>query len=184
MHLRIHGLEVYARARTEPQTWHHITTYPILALSGKPGPKLREGDHQVPEGIYRAAALNPNSRFHLSIRLNYPNEFDQRMAHIDGRNKLGSDIMIHGNAVSVGCLAIGNLAAEDLFVLTAHVSKEHVRILISPTDFRQQNTPSIAKLISRSKQPHWLGELYTQLHSQLLQFPLPAHQLTKTVSMN
>lgn len=170
-------LEVYARAGAAPQAWHHIKTYPILALSGKLGPKLKEGDQQVPEGMYRAVLLNPNSRFHLSIRLNYPNEFDQKMANIDGRHQLGGDIMIHGNAVSTGCLAIGNLAAEDLFILTAHVSKEHVRILISPTDFRQPNAPSITALTSQSKQRDWLSGLYAQLHKQLLQFPLPTKKL-------
>ena len=69
--------------------------YPILAASGVLGPKLREGDKQVPEGIYGAEALNPNSKFHLSIRLNYPNTFDRRMAQSDGRTQLGGDIMIH-----------------------------------------------------------------------------------------
>lgn len=178
-------LEVYARAKS--QVWHHIKTYPILALSGKPGPKLKEGDRQVPEGMYRAAFLNPNSRFHLSIRLNYPNEFDQQMAHIDNRTQLGGDIMIHGNAVSIGCLAVGNRAAEDLFILASHVSKEHVYILISPTDFRQPNAPSITALTSQSEQPHWLGGLYAQLQKQLLQFPLPIHKtltLTKSVNMS
>ncbi|MGC1481823.1 MAG: hypothetical protein WA771_15090, partial [Chthoniobacterales bacterium] len=53
-----------------------VATYPILGQSGRLGPKLREGDHQIPEGFYRLLALNPNSRFHVSIRVDYPNEFD------------------------------------------------------------------------------------------------------------
>src|ERR1043166_8397494 len=38
-----------------------LKTYPILAASGTSGPKLREGDRQVPEGLYQIESLNPNS---------------------------------------------------------------------------------------------------------------------------
>src|SRR5512138_207310 len=69
-------LEVYAQVNGR---WRFVKSYRVLAASGQPGPKLREGDHQVPEGVYRVESLNPNSRFHLSVRLNYPNEFDRRM---------------------------------------------------------------------------------------------------------
>jgi hypothetical protein len=79
-----------------------IRSYPILAASGKLGPKLRKGDLQVPEGPYRIESLNPNSRFHLALRVNYPNAFDRAQAQTDGRTNLGGDIMIHGNAVSIG----------------------------------------------------------------------------------
>jgi hypothetical protein len=37
----------------------------------------------------------------------------------DGRKNLGSNIMIHGKNCSVGCLAMGDEAAEELFVLAA-----------------------------------------------------------------
>src|SRR4051812_46028735 len=47
-------------------SWARIDALPILAASGAAGPKLRQGDGQVPEGIYRLVAFNPNSRFHLS----------------------------------------------------------------------------------------------------------------------
>ena len=63
-------LEVYARNAGQP--WRLIKTYAVLAASGAPGPKLKEGDHQVPEGVYRVESLNPNSRFHLSVRLDTP----------------------------------------------------------------------------------------------------------------
>ena len=112
-----------------------------------------------------AELLNPNSRFHLSIRVNYPNAFDRRMATQDGRTQLGGDIMIHGNAVSIGCLAMGDEAAEDLFVLAALATKERTRIIISPTDFR---TGILGRLRA---QPAWAGELYQQLRAELKQFP-------------
>ncbi|MHC4915911.1 MAG: L,D-transpeptidase family protein, partial [Planctomycetota bacterium] len=71
-----------------------VKTHPVLGASGGPGPKLREGDRQVPEGFYLVEGLNPNSAFHLSIRLDYPNDFDLRMAERDGRASPGGDIYI------------------------------------------------------------------------------------------
>ncbi|HEY3378363.1 MAG TPA: hypothetical protein VGL77_12800, partial [Armatimonadota bacterium] len=88
-----------------------LRAYPIHAASGHLGPKLREGDLQVPEGIYHVESLNPRSLFHLSLRLDYPNAFDHEMARHDGRTQLGGDIMIHGSAASAGCLAMGNPAS-------------------------------------------------------------------------
>jgi hypothetical protein len=156
-------LEVYARpAPTEP--WRFIHAYPVLKASGEPGPKLREGDRQVPEGLYRAEALNPNSRYHLAVRLDYPNAFDREMAKAEGRDKLGGDIMIHGSAVSIGCLAMGNEAAEDLFVLTALAGTASTRIVVSPTDFRIN--PGFAPPAG----PAWRGQLYENLRVELQQF--------------
>ncbi|MDP6107472.1 MAG: hypothetical protein QGI33_03440 [Candidatus Brocadiia bacterium] len=60
--------------------WAFIRSYPVLAASGHAGPKLREGDRQVPEGVCRVAGLNPNSSYHLSMKLYYPNEHDWEKA--------------------------------------------------------------------------------------------------------
>jgi hypothetical protein len=160
-------LQVYAR-NASAQRWTFVKQYPILAASGKPGPKLMEGDRQVPEGSYKAEFLNANSRFHLSIRLDYPNEFDRRMALRDHRSTLGGDIMIHGNEVSIGCLAMGDEAAEDLFILAAQVGKERTRIVVSPTDFRVRSHAPSQQL------PIWTRELYAELRSQLRQYPSPS----------
>jgi hypothetical protein len=164
-------LEVHARDDAR-NPWQRIATYSIRGASGGPGPKLREGDRQVPEGLYRAAALNPNSRFHLSIRLDYPNAFDRRMAALDGRERLGGDVMIHGNAYSAGCLAMGNRAAEDLFVLAALVGLPQVRILIAPTDFRDPRRG--AKGSGESGGPAWLPVLYGELRAALRGYAAPA----------
>jgi murein L,D-transpeptidase YafK len=86
------------------------------------------------------------------------------MAKVDGRTRLGGDIMIHGNSVSVGCLAMGDDAAEDLFVLSALVSKERVKIVISPTDFRTGTSMNLVE------EPHWVGGLYGMLREELRQF--------------
>jgi hypothetical protein len=153
-------LALYARDETS-QPWRHVTTYRVLGASGGPGPKLREGDQQVPEGVYRVTLLNPNSRFHLSLRLDYPNAFDRQMALADGREQLGGDVMIHGTAASIGCLAMGNQAAEDLFVLAAWVGIDNIRVVICPTDFRdaQAQDPIVGV--------PWASQLYTMLRSEL-----------------
>ncbi|OQX01323.1 MAG: hypothetical protein BWK73_46470 [Thiothrix lacustris] len=159
-------LELYAR---DPQgAWQQVLAYPIQAASGITGPKLREGDKQVPEGIYAIESLNPNSLFHVSLRLNYPNAFDQQMGLADGRVDLGSDIMIHGKAKSIGCLAMGDAVAEELFALAAWVGKENVRVVIAPTDFRQAavaNVPAVPL-------PAWTEGLYATIRTELAHYPV------------
>lgn len=142
-----------------------IREYDILAASGVAGPKLREGDSQVPEGVYGISVLNPDSTFHLSLGVSYPNAFDRAMARRDGRNQLGGDIMIHGNAVSSGCLAMGDTAAEELFVLAAETGCKHVTIILCPVDFRTTNFTASS--------PAWTPTLYTQLRAKLAAYPLP-----------
>lgn len=156
-------VELYARAVEQP--WRRVRAYPILAASGTSGPKLREGDLQVPEGVYEVTLLNPNSRFHVSLRLGYPNQFDRAMAESEGRTQLGGDIMIHGAAQSVGCLAVGDAAAEELFFLAAAVGLPHVKVIISPTDFRRGALMSPA-----GTAPAWTIQLYTALASELAHY--------------
>ena len=142
-----------------------IKKYPILAASGKLGPKLKEGDHQVPEGIYRITALNPNSSFHLSMRLDYPNEQDQKQAEKEGRTGIGDDIYIHGKAASIGCLAIGDMAIEELFILTSQIKNENVVVIITPADFRKVDYRNY--IISDIP---WTKGLYENIANELLKY--------------
>ncbi len=157
-------LELYAR---DPQgAWQQVLAYPIQAASGITGPKLREGDRQVPEGIYAIESLNPNSLFHVSLRLNYPNAFDQQMGLADERATLGSDIMIHGKDKSIGCLAMGDAVAEELFALAAWVGKENMRVVIAPTDFRRKPFVPPATLLL------WTDVLYATIRTELAHYPV------------
>jgi len=142
-----------------------VKRYHILGASGVLGPKLREGDRQVPEGIYRIESLNPNSLYHVSLRLNYPNDFDRRMGENDGRAQLGGDIMIHGSDLSIGCLAVGNDAAEELFYLAASTHLENITVIISPTDFRLSD-----RFASLPKEPEWVHTLYDEIKLALSKF--------------
>ena len=79
-----------------------LKTYPICRWSGDLGPKLYEGDRQAPEGFYTVTPelMNPNSNYHLSINLGFPNSFDK------ANNRDGSLLMIHGDCWSSGCYAM------------------------------------------------------------------------------
>jgi murein L,D-transpeptidase YafK len=153
-------LEIYARSGTND--FKFIRSYPILAASGVAGPKLREGDKQVPEGIYPVEWLNPNSSYHLSMRIGYPNAADRAQAAKEGRSNLGGDIMIHGKAKSVGCLAMGDEAAEDFFVLAADTGIEHITVILTPVDFREGKA-----LPKDAKTYDWTDEIYAQIKERL-----------------
>jgi hypothetical protein len=159
-------LQLYAAG--VDRKFRFIRPYPIVAASGTLGPKLREGDGQVPEGVYRIESLNPNSMFHLALRVNYPNAFDRAKAVADGRNKPGDDIMIHGRNVSVGCLAMGDPAIEELFVLAALAGVSNIDVVISPVDFRTRQLPP-----SSANQPEWCAALYDQIRLALASYPPP-----------
>jgi murein L,D-transpeptidase YafK len=142
-----------------------IKAYPILAASGGVGPKLREGDRQVPEGLYGIESLNPNSRYHLSLRVDYPNAADRRRAQAEGRTGLGGDIMIHGSDVSIGCLAMGDPAAEELFVLAALTGPKNIRVILSPVDFRRKDEVGLT-----SSLPVWAPALHAEIKAELARY--------------
>ncbi len=103
-------LEVWASsARRGPLT--KIATYEVCAQSGDLGPKKREGDQQVPEGFYLVDYFNRSSSYYLSMRVNYPNRRDRRLGYT------GSLIMVHGNCVSIGCLAMTDERIQELWVI-------------------------------------------------------------------
>ncbi len=85
-------------ARNSSQRWRFIHSYPLTAFSGRLGPKLKEHDRQIPEGIYRLVNFNPFSSMHLSMMINYPNSYDKLQAIKDGRRQLGNGIFIHGKS--------------------------------------------------------------------------------------
>jgi hypothetical protein len=161
-------LQLYAAGPTQALTF--IRSFPVFGASGEIGPKLREGDRQVPEGVYRIVYLNPNSIAHLSLALSYPNPFDRIQAEEEGRESesLGGDIMIHGGSDSIGCLAVGDEAAEDLFVLAADSDWQHAVVVVSPVDFRRTSLPAEYRPTS-----DWVNPLYGWLRGELDSLPMP-----------
>lgn len=159
------NIELWAQDAND--LWRYITSYPLTASSGMLGPKLKENDRQIPEGVYKITMFNPFSRWHLSLMVNYPNEFDKAHALRDGRRKLGGDIFIHGKNSSIGCLAVGDNAIEQIFILSRRVGLKNIELIIAPNDLRKHNA-----LTNRFNQPKWLPELYQKIKYALNKYPL------------
>lgn len=141
-----------------------IREFPFHGYSGWLGPKLREGDGQIPEGIYRVEYLNPNSSYHLSIKIDYPNEFDREKGRNDGRDRLGYDIFLHGKSVTIGCIPIGDDAIEELFTIVAQAGIGNVEVIIAPWDFREREDAPVIDAIS------WEEELYRRIRVAIQPF--------------
>lgn len=122
-----------------------LKTLPVSLGSNDDGPKLHEGDRRTPEGEYVVCFKNPQSRFHRSLALSYPNRRDADRALAEGRigaedhrrileaqvlrrippwkTPLGGEIFIHGgresHAATAGCIAIDSEAIDELYPLVA-----------------------------------------------------------------
>lgn len=91
-----------------------FASYDVCAASGGLGPKIKQGDQQVPEGVYSIDRFNPVSSFHLSLSIDYPNNADlKRSKNVNP----GGDIFIHGACASIGCLAITDTYINELYLL-------------------------------------------------------------------
>jgi murein L,D-transpeptidase YafK len=128
-------LEVWIRSKTE---YKHLKDYPVCAYSGYLGPKLKEGDRQSPEGFYKIKKhhLNPNSKFHLSFDLGYPNKYDR--VH----ERTGSFLMVHGNCVSIGCYAMTDEKIEEIYELVESAldkGQKYVQVHIYPFRMTEEN---------------------------------------------
>ena len=122
-------LEVWASADAGA-AMTHVATYEVCAMSGGPGPKRAEGDRQVPEGFYRIAYFWPESAYHLSANVGYPNASDK----ILGGPRPGGEIMIHGRCASIGCIAVTDERIQELYVMSAPLLDrgERVHVHIFP----------------------------------------------------
>ncbi len=120
-------IEKGARRLTLISQGEPLKTYKI-ALGGNPvGPKERQGDNKTPEGTYFIEGRNRDSKYHLSLRISYPNEKDRARAKELGAPP-GGDIMIHGikNGLSwvgdshagidwtKGCIAVSDEEIEEI----------------------------------------------------------------------
>ena len=97
-----------------------------VGLGGVPkGHKQFEGDGKTPEGSYIIDRRNPDSQFHLSIGISYPNAQDVAYARSFGRSP-GGDIFIHGRAGehagrgrdwTAGCIAVADRHIEEIYMM-------------------------------------------------------------------
>ncbi|HEX6051491.1 MAG TPA: L,D-transpeptidase family protein, partial [Gemmatimonadaceae bacterium] len=105
-----------------------VRTY-LVALGTQPvGDKVRRGDGRTPEGLFRIEARNPRSRYHLALRISYPDAAHAARARALGVSP-GGDIMIHGLPKrqawvgaahrdfdwTEGCIAVTNAEIEEIW---------------------------------------------------------------------
>ncbi|MEO0390995.1 MAG: L,D-transpeptidase family protein [Pseudomonadota bacterium] len=110
---------------------HHdrvLESYDIALGFAPVGDKFIEGDGRTPEGKYLIDRRNPNSRFHLSLGIDYPRPKDIEEARAMGKSP-GGDIFIHGQANPFrrqdkakgdwtwGCIAVTNREMEDVYAM-------------------------------------------------------------------
>jgi murein L,D-transpeptidase YafK len=113
-------LEVWVKSKATEQ-FKLLKVYKVCQQSGATGPKRVEGDYQVPEGFYYINEFNPNSNYHLSLGLNYPNASDKILSD---KYKPGSAIYIHGSCISTGCIPITDAPIEELYYLANIVKNQ------------------------------------------------------------
>lgn len=130
-----------------------IQTYKVAAASGELGPKRKEGDRQVPEGFYFIDRFNPNSSYHLSLGLDYPNASDKILSD---RQKPGSDIFIHGNQVSIGCLAMTDDKIKEIYLLALDAKPNGtIPVHIFPTRLSEPKLKALEKKHSSDLVEFW-----------------------------
>jgi murein L,D-transpeptidase YafK len=120
---------VVHKARRRMYLLHHataLTAYDIELGSNPVGHKIERGDGRTPEGLYIIDRRNPNSAFHLSIGISYPDAEDKARAEALGLDP-GGDIFIHGTPRAkrgrddwtAGCIAVTNREMEDVYAMVA-----------------------------------------------------------------
>lgn len=107
-----------------------IAHFPVALGDNPKGHKQQEGDERTPEGRYTLDYRNPNSKFHRSIHISYPNAVDRRSARSRGVSP-GGDIFIHGLPNGYewsgpvlqiidwtdGCIAVNNQQMDEIWRL-------------------------------------------------------------------
>jgi murein L,D-transpeptidase YafK len=117
-----------------------LKSYKIALSSSSKGHKQQAGDKKTPEGNYLICGKNPNSKYHKSLRISYPNEADRKAAAERGDNP-GSDIMIHGlwsklaffgkahvlHDWTLGCVAVTNDEIDEVWQMVDAGTRIEIR---------------------------------------------------------
>lgn len=155
-------LELWARA-SKGKKFKLIKTYAFCRSSGVLGPKRRDGDRQIPEGLYIIERYNPFSQFYLSLGLNYPNKSDRILGE---KGNLGGDIFIHGKCVTIGCIPITDELIKELYLICVYArsgGQKRVPVHIFPARMNANNMTSLLAVTEdKELQEFWknLQEVY------------------------
>lgn len=101
-----------------------LKSYDVALGFAPEGQKQFEGDGKTPEGLYYITHRNPDSNYHLSLGVSYPNEEDIAFAKAAGQ-KPGGDIFIHGGPRTkvtrrdwtLGCVAVTDREMETIYAM-------------------------------------------------------------------
>lgn len=132
-------LEVWVKNEAKEQ-YKLFKTYKVCMQSGTMGPKRLQGDYQVPEGFYYINEFNPNSNYHLSLGINYPNASDRILSD---SLRPGGDIYIHGSCVSVGCIPLTDEQIEELYIITSYAKangQDFIPVHVFPVKYSQKKS--------------------------------------------
>ena len=132
-------LEVWVKSDAKLQ-YKLFNTYKVCMQSGTMGPKRLQGDFQVPEGFYYINEFNPNSNYHLSLGLNYPNASDRILSD---SLRPGGEIYIHGRCVSIGCIPLTDDQIEELYIITSYAKangQDFIPVHVFPIKYSQKKS--------------------------------------------
>lgn len=155
-------LDLFAKS-SKDSVYKVIQQYEICARSGKLGPKKAEGDKQVPEGFYHINRFNPQSKFYLSLGINFPNAYD--LAH----DYTGSDIFIHGKCETVGCLPMTDEWMKEIYLYALwakDAGQENIPVYIFPFEMTDTNLEKHKPQVDESTFSFWknIQEGYQLFH--------------------
>jgi murein L,D-transpeptidase YafK len=145
------SLEVWVREKGKDK-FELLCSYEFCTSSGTLGPKRKEGDLQIPEGIYQINHFNPESNFYLSLGLNYPNASDKILSHA---TQPGGSIYIHGNCVTIGCIPITDDKIKELYVMAVEArsaGQDVIQVHIFPERLENGKAEALATEYSASEQ--------------------------------
>ncbi|HWY12976.1 MAG TPA: L,D-transpeptidase family protein [Bacteroidia bacterium] len=146
-------LELWVKNKSDKQ-YVFLKKIAICASSGELGPKRKEGDYQVPEGIYDIPSLNPNSNYFLALLVGYPNKSDRILKK---GSRAGGDIMIHGNCVTIGCIPLQDEPVKDVYMLCVEAknNKSEPRVEIYPCKFTPENIKYLNANFNEDNNKFW-----------------------------
>ncbi len=128
-----------------------LKTFPMCRWSGQLGPKVTEGDRQVPEGFYTITPgqMNPNSHYYLSFNVGYPNAYDRANGHT------GGSIMVHGICSSAGCFSMTDKAIEEIYAIARESFAGGQRAIQMQSYPFKMTAENFAKLRLDPNMPFW-----------------------------
>lgn len=137
-------LELWASRAGQPMVM--VKSWPFCAASGELGPKRKEGDMQVPEGLYEVPQFNPTSNFHLSMKVSYPNASDRLRGD---QKRPGGLIYLHGNCASIGCIAIEDEPIEEVYLISIDAKRRPIRFDIFPAKLTKEGLEGLKDSANR-----------------------------------